>query len=375
MFKALVLFIVFIYSTNLYADNSLSFYDEKDGQFDLSQYLGEAHGLLPVPILITEPAVGFGGGLGLVYLHDNFTGKKTDSGRIVPASMSGLVGGGTENGTKFLMGFHIGYYLEDRVRTISAIGKVDVNVDIYHNSKAIASEIAGDIFYQAIKFRVLDSSLFLGTAYSYSNMNTKLNSEISFPVEAENEYTNAYLEAIIEYDTRNNTLSPSSGYFINAKWKFFRKEFSSDNDFDKLISNGYFYMRVSKDLNINLKITGEKITGKEAPFSAYPFVSLRGMPSMKVQGENVLSSELELCWKFTQRWEGIVFGGIGKAFGSNQFGLGDESFNDATNNYTKGLGFRYLLARKFGLKMGIDVASSKYDNALYITFGSAWSGF
>jgi hypothetical protein len=36
---------------------------DDDGMLDLSEHLLENHGMLPVPIIITEPAVGYGGGL------------------------------------------------------------------------------------------------------------------------------------------------------------------------------------------------------------------------------------------------------------------------------------------------------------------------
>ena len=37
--------------------------DPGDGMLDLSEHLLEHRGILPVPIVITEPAVGYGGGL------------------------------------------------------------------------------------------------------------------------------------------------------------------------------------------------------------------------------------------------------------------------------------------------------------------------
>ena len=46
-------------------------FDPKDGQFDVSQMLAKDLGFLPVPILITEPAIGFGGGLAAVFFHDD----------------------------------------------------------------------------------------------------------------------------------------------------------------------------------------------------------------------------------------------------------------------------------------------------------------
>lgn len=44
------------------------FLDPDDGMLDLSKHLLEHKGILPVPIIITEPAVGYGGGLVGVFL-------------------------------------------------------------------------------------------------------------------------------------------------------------------------------------------------------------------------------------------------------------------------------------------------------------------
>jgi hypothetical protein len=39
---------------------------------------------------------------------------------------------------------------------------------------------------------------------------------------------------------------------------------------------------------------------------------------------------------------------------------------------TGGAGFRYELARKYGLHMGVDVATGPAGQAMYVQFGSAW---
>ena len=45
--------------------------DSLDGAFDLSDYLIEAHGFVPVPVIITEPALGgFGFGIVPVFLKE-----------------------------------------------------------------------------------------------------------------------------------------------------------------------------------------------------------------------------------------------------------------------------------------------------------------
>lgn len=55
-----------------------SFTDPIDGQLDMGDYLAEnAYGFLPVPILITEPAVGYGGGMMGVFLHESDAQKRS----------------------------------------------------------------------------------------------------------------------------------------------------------------------------------------------------------------------------------------------------------------------------------------------------------
>ena len=352
--------------------NELSFFDKKDGMVDLSNYLSQAYGFLPVPTLITEPAIGYGVGLGLIYLHDNFTGTKTASGRVIPASMSGVIAVGTQNGTKFGGAFYIVSWLEDNLRTTTFVGIPNVNIDTYtSNGNAISSNMKGTVAYQSVKTRVENTNLFLGVAYMYGSIDT----ELKFLVPVKENITSAAVEIIMDYDARNSTLSPTQGYLINAKASIFSEAVGSDIDFDKYSAYGYFYIPTTDKLNVNLKVVADTINGNEAPFYAYPSINLRGLPVMKVQGEYVLASELELSWKFKKRWDAIFFGGAGKAFGTNQFKINETNFSDAKYHFSKGIGFRYLIARKFGLKMGIDVASSEFDEAIYIQFGSAWTSF
>ena len=67
-----------------------------------------------------------------------------------------------------------------------------------------------------------------------------------------------------------------------------------------------------------------------------------------------------------KRWSLIGFTGMGNAFPSY------SEFDKGNSVRTIGTGFRYLLARKFGTKMGMDFAKSQDDFAFYIVFGTAW---
>ena len=79
------------------------FEDPSDGQFDTSEWLGSKSGFLPVPIIITEPAVGYGGGAALAYFHprgDAELQQLEESGLIgLPPTISVAFGSATENGS------------------------------------------------------------------------------------------------------------------------------------------------------------------------------------------------------------------------------------------------------------------------------------
>ena len=78
------------------------FIDPKDGKFDTSDWLLQHRGFLPVPIIVTEPAVGYGGGAALLFFHQSMDEKiaqqQIDTGetvngkkkKLLPPSISGL---------------------------------------------------------------------------------------------------------------------------------------------------------------------------------------------------------------------------------------------------------------------------------------------
>jgi hypothetical protein len=51
----------------------------------------------------------------------------------------------------------------------------------------------------------------------------------------------------------------------------------------------------------------------------------------------------------------------------------NESFGDAETAYNFGGGFRYLIARLFGIRAGIDIAKGPDSWGWYIVFGHNWN--
>ena len=89
--------------------------DPEDGWLDGGKFLLEyPYAVLPVPIIITEPAVGTGLGVAAVHFHDTREDTPVDEldsqGRTIPRSVSALALGATNNDTKFVGGGHFGFY-------------------------------------------------------------------------------------------------------------------------------------------------------------------------------------------------------------------------------------------------------------------------
>lgn len=76
--------------------------------------------------------------------------------------------------------------------------------------------------------------------------------------------------------------------------------------------------------------------------------------------------ETEQQFNITSRWSIVAFAGIGAAFGE------EEGVNTTLTAWNAGSGFRYLIARQLGLRMGLDVARGPEDWAIYIVFGYSW---
>lgn len=139
--------------------------DPEDGMLDASRYLASAQGFLPIPMIITEPAIGTGFGVGVAYFHPPKEIDREEHAHNGPPSISFGIGAGTDNGTKFMGGGHLGVWKNDHIRYMGGIGKADVNLTTYRNSRddggsssnGIDFNLDGDFLFQQIQFRLRES--------------------------------------------------------------------------------------------------------------------------------------------------------------------------------------------------------------------------
>jgi len=352
--------------------------DPARGKLDISELMSSAHGFLPLPIIITEPAVGFGGGISLIFLHDSINSrlelirKNNQNGKkikIPPPSISGLAGFGTENGTWGAGAFHLGIWKNDAIRYLGVFGHASVNYDFFGiQGKATPINVDGTAMLQQMIFRLGESDFFAGANYKIVSSTAKSNFEIPLPppVGEGIEVQSGGASLILEYDSRDNIFTPNYGLSSKMEWTHFDSWLGSDTEFDQIAIKNRFWHTLTDSLVLGLRGDGF-LTSGEVPFYMLPFVQLRGIPAMRYQGEHILTTEAELRWDFTQRWSLVGFAGAGWS------ALND--FSDIKNSDTYpagGFGIRYLIASLYNLRTGIDIGLSEEDTAIYLTTGTAW---
>lgn len=87
---------------------------------------------------------------------------------------------------------------------------------------------------------------------------------------------------------------------------------------------------------------------------------------MRYQGKLTSLIETEWRWDFTKRHSVIAFGGLAKAKTE------EKTFMESPLLYAAGTGWRYLIARKLNLRMGLDIAHGPEQWAYYVVFGTSW---
>lgn len=372
-------------STGFFNFDKKLFVSNEDGKFDVSAYLSTKYGFMPIPIIVTEPAVGYGAGLNLLFLHDSLASSLQ---RKSPPSISGVVGAGTENGTRFGAAYHLGFWKEDTIRTTTAVAAMDVNMNFYLRNLGVDMNLKGYMAYQEVMFRIKESDFFLGGNYVYIDIESKRN-EGDLPILNplfEHQFKMGALAAVAQYDTRDTIFTPSKGVFAKGTLRRFDESFGGNENFWRYGAKVFYFHPLSEKLILGVRVEGEAVNASDSdrvPFMANPSINMRGIQAMRYQGEKMMMGELQLRWEFIERWNMVFFGGAGKVFGDEyRFRPGEGavqetiSFQDAPSHAAGGVGFRYELARKYGLWGGLDFATNEENEfAFYITVGSAWGAF
>jgi len=351
------------------------FTDPTDQRLDASRWLLERKGFLPVPLIITEPAVGYGGGAALLFFHRNPQQSQTGSrGELTPPSISAVAAAATENGTKLAALGHLGVWRDDTLRYSGGVGAMSVHLKFYGGDEfprfenGIEYEIEGWGTLQQLLWRRPHSRFWLGGTLIYFDATASLESE-DLPAtydRLEGDVTSTAVGAVVSYDSRDNIFTPTRG--LQSEWNVreYWGEFGRDFEYQQIEGKNRWYFDPDPRWVVGWRLD-VNFTSGEVPFYSLPSINQRGIAKARYQGEAVVATELEVRYDIDGRWFGVAFGGVSRAMDSL------DDFGSAPDRWAGGAGVRYLIARALGMHVGIDVARGPEEWTFYIQTGNGWT--
>jgi len=195
--------------------SSLSFFDPEDGMLDMSDFLLNHKGALPVPTIITEPAVGYGLGLGLLFFSESVAesaAKAKEAGKgPAPPNITAIGGLYTENGTWGAGAVHFHTWDGDRYRYLGAIAKVDAQLDYFGLlNQPRAYELSGVFLMQQFLVRIGDSRWYAGPRYVLFDSSATFKFGNAAELGSfENDQRIGQGGLVVDYDSRDNIFYPN----------------------------------------------------------------------------------------------------------------------------------------------------------------------
>ena len=346
--------------------------DTLDNKLDLSRFIIDAKGIIPIPYIITEPALG---GFGILLAPVLITPKKKPGVKgYVPPDITAAMGMYTANKSWMVGALRSGSVPKIGLKYRVGLAYADLFLTYYRDilnsgEKQFDFELNVFPFLLSVSKKISKSDVYLGLQYTFANIKVKPQFGGNLPsfIKPQDMNNNlGELGVFMDWDRRNTIFTPDKGTRLNVLFS------ASDN----WTGSNYNYQRLNSSLNWFIPIKPKWISGlraevlhvfNEPPFYAYPSINMRGIPYARYQGTTTALVETEQRFDFAGRWSVVAFGGLGAAM------FKDESLGDSKAVYNYGTGFRYLLARAFKARVGIDIAGGPDSWGWYIVFGHNWN--
>jgi hypothetical protein len=354
-------------------DHGSRWIDPEDGWFDISRFLEEPAGFLPIAVPITEPALGYGVAGGAAFLQPRESAGEQGWARPNITFVGGMW---TEDGSEGGFALDSRHWAGGDVQTLVGGGLVSLDLDYYGAGpdslfQETPLEYVLDV-WGAIgegRVRLGESDLWAGLRFTYAQTDVSFRNppdELPGISEDDTSSTLAGPTAKLRFDSLDNVFTPKKGTLAEASAVFYSGAFGGDRDFQLLDLVGTQHWPIAGRWFLGARADLGAAFG-DTPFYMRPYIQQRGIPALRYQGDQVLSGELELRWQFQSRFSVLGFYGGGVTWSDDALG---ERTQDA---FAGGGGVRYLVARRFGLHVGLDYAQGPDGGVIYVQFGSAWT--
>lgn len=337
--------------------------------------------LLPIPIFITEPAVGEGLGVALALFHPVKSGKGDDTRvatlesmaeystpRKAPPVVTGVAGAYTNSKSWFGGIGHTNNWRNDSIRYTGLLAAAKINSSIYVLGLPIDFSMEASMIYQDMKFRVADSDFMIGAAVSYLNADNTFG--FGLPEDGEDgrfaaDIRNVGLALKGAYETRDNTMNPRTGQLVELSVWRYDDSIGGDYDYWSAKLKALSFHSLTEKFTLGFRLDFSGVDGR-APFFAVPFVKLRGVPALRYQNKIAGAVEMEARYLVRPKWEVSAFAGLG--YTSDDIPI----YENPDSIYNFGFGARYNIFQAHNVWIGLDIARGPEDWNYYIQVGHPW---
>lgn len=320
-----------------------------------------------VPIPVANPTVGNGLQVAVLYLHPKGPGEEK-----APAATSGIGAMATDRKTRLVGAFHDGSLANDRYRINAFLGVGEFNLRFYgvgdkspfadspfpYNVKGVVTQLRGEVRLPGTE------NWYAGATYQYLDSKLTLQSSQVAPglPDLPASFSSAGLGPHISYDSRDSNYFPRAGQQFRLRWLNYGSRWGGDFDFDKAdaLYNHYLPLGTASVLGLRVRL---QTASKDTPFLFMPTLDMRGFSRDRYRDARTLSITTEWRHKFAPRWGVAAYGEAGR------FAPSFDKLSEARTITTVGTGLRWQVTADRDMHVGLDVAVSTDDRAVFLQIG------
>lgn len=337
--------------------------DDKGGKF------------LPLPIIVTEPAIGEGLGAALIYFHAEHseerpkvasaqTLSRSDREQTPPPTATGVFGVYTNNDTKVIGIGHSRTFKQDRYRLIGVAANAKVNATYYFADIPFDFSLEGDLGLVKLKRRFADSFMFVGLSALYLDADARFFEGIPTNIPSLS-FKDVGLALSFIYDSRDDGMMPTDGLLVELEGWRHAESLGGSYDYWKTKLKINSFHALGEDFVLGLRYEGATVDG-DNPFYAAPYVSLRGIPALRYQGKYAGVVETELRYQLAKRWSVLGFVGGGHVDNLQPANKTEDDIK------AWGFGARWQALPTKNVWVGLDLARGPEEDAFYIQLAHPW---
>ena len=320
-----------------------------------------------VPIPISNPTLDTGLVAGAAYFYPQTEQQQSEQ----PASVTAAAGMYTSNDSRAFAIVQQNYWNENKWRFTGAIGIADLRLTLLTEQdgageRSVDWRIDGQFLFGRLA-RKLVGNWYGGAITRIVDANQRIGQDEA-PIsdfDTSSEARSVGLGVSLEFDTRDMPLNSYRGRHLKLDALFNDEAIGSDSTYQSW--NAWFrsYHRIRDRLVLAGEIQACK-RGGNAPLWDACTVRLRGFSATDYLGEVSSSAQLELRWKFANRFGLVGFAGAGYT-GDSFSGIRDH---EAIPSY--GLGLRFMVLQEKRINLRLDYARSTDSDAIHFSVGEAF---